>query len=196
MSLQRTNTDSDRLKKDSTFIQDFALGGISGAVAKTATAPIERVKLLIQTQLVAAKHRAIEKPSAHVHMYCFMLQDANPRIRSGEIPRYTSISNCFKRVYNEQGTLAFWYALNQLLSQHTAHVHTDASTHCISEDIQVLMVLLLLLLCVYRRGNFTNVLRYFPTQAFNFAFKGERQPTAHSAVYVQFDTVQLSALVA
>jgi Mitochondrial carrier protein len=105
-------------------------GGISGAVAKTATAPIERVKLLIQTQvmrlidvlslaklqLVAAKHWQIEKPSAHVHVYCFMLQDANPRIRSGEIPRYTSISNCFKRVYNEQGTLAFWYVLNHVLS--------------------------------------------------------------------------------
>jgi solute carrier family 25 (adenine nucleotide translocator) protein 4/5/6/31 len=92
-------------KKQSNFIVDFALGGVSGAIAKTCTAPIERVKLLIQTQ------------------------DANPRIRSGEIPRYTGIANCFTRVYQEQGLNAFW------------------------------------------RGNFTNVLRYFPTQAFNFAFK-------------------------
>jgi hypothetical protein len=44
------------------FMADFAAGGISGAVAKTATAPIERVKLIIQTQ------------------------DANPRIKSGEVP--------------------------------------------------------------------------------------------------------------
>ncbi|KAF0973167.1 hypothetical protein FDP41_008374 [Naegleria fowleri] len=87
------------------FVRDFALGGVSGAVAKTLTAPIERVKLLIQTQ------------------------DANPRIRSGEIPRYTGIVNCFTRVASEQGIAAFW------------------------------------------RGNFTNVIRYFPTQAFNFAFK-------------------------
>jgi len=87
------------------FVRDFALGGVSGAVAKTLTAPIERVKLLIQTQ------------------------DANPRIRSGEIPRYTGIGNCFTRVASEQGIGAFW------------------------------------------RGNFTNVIRYFPTQAFNFAFK-------------------------
>jgi len=87
------------------FFIDFALGGVSGAIAKTITAPIERVKLIIQTQ------------------------DANPRIRSGEVPRYTGITNCFLRVYNEQGLLAFW------------------------------------------RGNFTNVIRYFPTQAFNFAFK-------------------------
>jgi len=87
------------------FFINFAIGGISGAIAKTITAPIERVKLLIQTQ------------------------DANPRIRSGEVPRYTGIVNCFVRVRAEQGFLAFW------------------------------------------RGNFTNVIRYFPTQAFNFAFK-------------------------
>jgi len=87
------------------FARDFALGGVSGAVAKTMTAPIERVKLLIQTQ------------------------DANPRIRSGEVPRYTGIVNCFTRVGREQGFWAFW------------------------------------------RGNFTNIIRYFPTQAFNFAFK-------------------------
>jgi solute carrier family 25 (adenine nucleotide translocator) protein 4/5/6/31 len=87
------------------FMIDFIAGGVSGAVAKTCTAPIERVKILIQTQ------------------------DANPRIMSGEIKRYTGIGDCFSRVYSEQGFGAFW------------------------------------------RGNFTNILRYFPTQAFNFAFK-------------------------
>eukprot|EP01039_Chlorochromonas_danica_P010018 gene10018-11078_t len=89
------------------FLVDFAAGGISGAVAKTATAPIERVKLIIQTQ------------------------DANPLIKSGQVARYTGIGNCFTRVYQEQGFGAFW------------------------------------------RGNFTNVIRYFPTQAFNFAFKDQ-----------------------
>merc|ERR1712070_557776 len=73
--------------------------------AKTCTAPIERVKLLIQTQ------------------------DANPKIISGEVKRYTGIGDCFVRVYQEQGLKAFW------------------------------------------RGNLTNCIRYFPTQAFNFAFK-------------------------
>lgn len=94
-------------KANSNFLLDFALGGVSGAIAKTATAPIERVKLIIQTQ------------------------DSNPRIRSGEIPRYTGIVNCFVRVRQEQGFAAFW------------------------------------------RGNLTNVVRYFPTQAFNFAFKDQ-----------------------
>jgi solute carrier family 25 (adenine nucleotide translocator) protein 4/5/6/31 len=55
------------------FLIDFVAGGVSGAVAKTATAPIERVKLLIQTQ------------------------DANPKIISGEVARYTGIVNCFPR---------------------------------------------------------------------------------------------------
>ena len=34
----------------SDFLLDFAAGGVSGAISKTATAPIERVKLVIQTQ--------------------------------------------------------------------------------------------------------------------------------------------------
>eukprot|EP00934_Nitzschia_sp_Nitz4_P002093 Nitzschia sp. Nitz4//scaffold197_size40390//9620//10519//NITZ4_007512-RA/size40390-processed-gene-0.8-mRNA-1//-1//CDS//3329540469//2093//frame0 len=89
----------------SDFLINFLAGGVSGAVAKTATAPIERVKLLIQTQ------------------------DANPKIISGEVARYTGIVDCFTRVAAEQGVGAFW------------------------------------------RGNLTNIIRYFPTQAFNFAFK-------------------------
>lgn len=89
----------------SDFMINFLAGGVSGAVAKTCTAPIERVKLLIQTQ------------------------DANPKIISGEVARYTGIVDCFSRVAKEQGVGAFW------------------------------------------RGNMTNIIRYFPTQAFNFAFK-------------------------
>jgi len=87
------------------FMIDFALGGFSGAVAKTLTAPIERIKLVIQTQ------------------------DANPKIRSGEVPRYTGIGNCASRILAEQGMKRFW------------------------------------------DGNLTNCIRYFPTQAFNLAFK-------------------------
>eukprot|EP00546_Thalassionema_frauenfeldii_P017817 CAMPEP_0178905230 /NCGR_PEP_ID=MMETSP0786-20121207/6152_1 /TAXON_ID=186022 /ORGANISM="Thalassionema frauenfeldii, Strain CCMP 1798" /LENGTH=305 /DNA_ID=CAMNT_0020576799 /DNA_START=56 /DNA_END=973 /DNA_ORIENTATION=+ len=92
-------------KTGSDFVIDFLAGGISGAISKTATAPIERVKLIIQTQ------------------------DANPKIISGEVARYTGMGDAFKRVASEQGIGAFW------------------------------------------RGNLTNIIRYFPTQAFNLAFK-------------------------
>ena len=34
----------------SKMVRDFILGGTSGAIAKTLAAPIERVKLLLQTQ--------------------------------------------------------------------------------------------------------------------------------------------------
>jgi solute carrier family 25 (adenine nucleotide translocator) protein 4/5/6/31 len=92
-------------KKRSNFFVDFMAGGISATIAKTATAPIERVKLIMQTQ------------------------DSHPDIKSGKVKRYNGILECFKRVYHEQGLKAFW------------------------------------------RGNLTNITRYFPTQAFNFAFK-------------------------
>lgn len=91
-------------KGKSNFFMDFLLGGVSAAISKTATAPIERVKLLLQTQ------------------------DANKAlIESGR--KYTGIMDCFSRVAREEGMQALW------------------------------------------RGNFVNVLRYFPTQALNFAFK-------------------------
>jgi len=87
------------------LLEDFLVGGTAAGISKTVVAPIERVKLLLQTQ------------------------DANPRIQSGEIPRYTGVINCFTRVSAEQGFYTLW------------------------------------------RGNLANVIRYFPTQAFNFAFK-------------------------
>jgi len=91
--------------KMTSFAIDFVLGGFSGAIAKTLTAPIERIKLVIQTQ------------------------DANPKIRSGEVARYKGMVDCGSRIISEQGVARFW------------------------------------------DGNFTNCIRYFPTQAFNLAFK-------------------------
>jgi len=85
------------------FMKDFVAGGISAAISKTAVAPIERVKLLLQVQHVS-KQIAVDQ-------------------------RYKGIVDCFVRIPKEQGFLAFW------------------------------------------RGNLANVIRYFPTQALNFAFK-------------------------
>ncbi|EFA07039.1 ADP,ATP carrier protein 1 [Tribolium castaneum] len=85
------------------FLKDFLAGGISAAIAKTAVAPIERVKLILQ------------------------VQHANKQIP--EEKRYKGMMDCFIRIPKEQGVLSYW------------------------------------------RGNLANVLRYFPTQALNFAFK-------------------------
>jgi len=89
------------------FAQDFIAGGISAAVSKTAVAPIERVKLLLQVQAVSKQ--------------------------LSEAQKYKGIVDCFVRIPKEQGFGAFW------------------------------------------RGNLANVIRYFPTQALNFAFKDKYQ---------------------
>jgi len=83
------------------FMIDLASGGTAAAVSKTAVAPIERVKLLLQ------------------------VQDASKTIEK----KYTGIIDVLTRVPKEQGFAALW------------------------------------------RGNLANVIRYFPTQALNFAFK-------------------------
>jgi len=85
------------------FAQDFIAGGISAAVSKTAVAPIERVKLLLQVQAVSKQLTEAQK--------------------------YKGMVDCFTRIPKEQGFMSFW------------------------------------------RGNLANVIRYFPTQALNFAFK-------------------------
>jgi len=85
------------------FGQDFLAGGIAAAISKTAVAPIERVKLLLQVQ-ATSKQIAVDQ-------------------------QYKGMIDCFVRIPKEQGFAAFW------------------------------------------RGNLANVIRYFPTQALNFAFK-------------------------
>lgn len=85
------------------FLTDLLSGGTAAAVSKTAVAPIERVKLLLQVQ-DASQHIAVDK-------------------------RYKGIMDVLVRVPKEQGVAALW------------------------------------------RGNLANVIRYFPTQALNFAFK-------------------------
>lgn len=62
----------------------LAAGGVSGAVSKTITAPLEKVKLAIQNQ------------------------DSNPRVISGEMKRYTGMGDCFSRHISELGATSLW----------------------------------------------------------------------------------------
>jgi solute carrier family 25 (adenine nucleotide translocator) protein 4/5/6/31 len=92
--------DSDKLS----FMENFCLSGAAAIIAKTAAAPIERVKLLVQNQ--------------------------NEMIKAGRLDRpYKGVIDCTARTFQSEGLLPFW------------------------------------------RGNLANCIRYFPTQALNFAFK-------------------------
>jgi solute carrier family 25 (adenine nucleotide translocator) protein 4/5/6/31 len=86
------------------FWEEFMIGGVAAGISKTASAPIERVKLMVQNQDEMIKAGRLATP-------------------------YKGMTDCFSRVYNEEGFKSFW------------------------------------------RGNWANVIRYFPTQALNFAFR-------------------------
>lgn len=80
-------TEVKKAKKQVTaqsLLNDLLLGGFVGAIAKTAMAPVERVKLLMQTM------------------------ESNPDVISGKIKPYSGIGDCFARVRAEQGFKAFW----------------------------------------------------------------------------------------
>lgn len=65
------------------FMIDFLMGGVSAAVSKTAAAPIERVKLLIQNQDEMIKSGRLSEP-------------------------YKGIGDCFKRTIQEEGFGSLW----------------------------------------------------------------------------------------
>lgn len=89
-----------------TFFLDFALGGFAAALSKTSFAPIERVKLLLQTQDI---------------------------IKFSKSLKYKGMVDCFIRIMKEEGVISLW------------------------------------------RGNLSNIIRYFPTQALNFALNDKFQ---------------------
>jgi len=86
------------------FGENFMLSGAAAVVSKTAAAPIERIKLLVQNQDEMIKQGRLAEP-------------------------YKGVVDCFKRTIADEGVGPLW------------------------------------------RGNMANCLRYFPTQALNFAFK-------------------------
>jgi len=86
------------------FAENFGLSGAAAIISKTAAAPIERIKLLVQNQDEMIKAGRLDKP-------------------------YKGVIDCTVRTFKTEGILPFW------------------------------------------RGNMANCIRYFPTQALNFAFK-------------------------
>lgn len=88
------------------FVENFMLSGAAAVISKTAAAPIERVKLLVQNQAEMLKQGKISEP-------------------------YKGVVDCTVKTFRSEGFYSFW------------------------------------------RGNLANCIRYFPTQALNFAFKDQ-----------------------
>eukprot|EP00983_Pelagomonas_calceolata_P126759 1161338-Pelagomonas_calceolata.AAC.6 len=65
------------------FLLDFLLGGVAAAVSKSAAAPIERIKLLIQNQDELIKQGRLKVP-------------------------YQGVIDCFRRVMKDEGMLSLW----------------------------------------------------------------------------------------
>lgn len=82
------------------------MSGAAAVISKTAAAPIERVKLLVQNQAEMLKQGKISEP-------------------------YKGVIDCTAKTFRAEGFYSFW------------------------------------------RGNLANCIRYFPTQALNFAFKDQ-----------------------
>jgi len=116
-------------KKKLGFFENFMLSGVAAGVSKTAAAPIERVKLLVQNQDEMIKQGRLAEP-------------------------YKGVVDCVQKTLRSEGIIPFW------------------------------------------RGNLANVLRYFPTQALNFAFKDTIKALfkvdKNAPQYVKFGTNILS----
>lgn len=65
------------VKDPYSFLKDFMAGGISAAVSKTAVAPIERVKLILQVQH-ASKQIAADKQYKGTYHIKFRVENFSP----------------------------------------------------------------------------------------------------------------------
>jgi solute carrier family 25 (adenine nucleotide translocator) protein 4/5/6/31 len=70
-------------KKKLGFVENFMLSGVAAGVSKTAAAPIERVKLLVQNQDEMIKQGRLDKP-------------------------YKGVIDCTARVLKNEGVYPFW----------------------------------------------------------------------------------------
>ena len=87
------------------FAENFMLSGVAAGVSKTAAAPIERVKLLVQNQDEMIKQGRLDKP-------------------------YTGVVDCTTRVLRTEGVYPFWRGMMPKLFCSYCHFW---GTPCMSE---------------------------------------------------------------
>jgi len=88
------------------FAEDFILSGVAAVTSKTISAPIERIKMVAQSQQEMINKGTLEAP-------------------------FKNVLDCAQWILRNEGVAAFW------------------------------------------KSNLVNCIRYFPTQALNFSFKGQ-----------------------
>ena len=84
MSQPVVKEQKEKKSRGQQLLSDLLVGGVAGAISKTIMAPVERIKLLLQTM------------------------ESHPDVLSGKIKPYAGIADCAKRVHSEQGLKAFW----------------------------------------------------------------------------------------
>lgn len=75
-----SNANKTNDKKQSSFILDFLLGGVAGAIGKTSTAPLERAKLLLQSQHTMSSLQV----------------------------KYSGLTDCLSTLVRNEGFMALW----------------------------------------------------------------------------------------
>ena len=92
------------------FVQDLALGGTSGVIAKTACAPLERIKIILQVQ--SANTSGVKVGDRTDRIEATDLLPALCRFSDVQlIVQYAGILDAMYRVPKEQGFLALWCSL-------------------------------------------------------------------------------------
>ena len=152
------------------------VGGVSAAVSKTAAAPIERVKLLIQNQvskgcsLVHIKTSTssfVCAPTGATRAAFTFLQNIELHASIDSIiriiPCFSTTGQTLKDLLER--ILIRFYLQDEMLKTGRLDRKYDGIIECFSRTAKNEGVMSLW------RGNTANVIRYFPTQALNFAFR-------------------------
>ncbi|CAK9188582.1 unnamed protein product [Ilex paraguariensis] len=82
-AIERLGERLEMTRQSERFSVDFVMAGATAIISKSAAAPIERVKLLLQNQGELLKRGHLMRP-------------------------YTGVGDCFRRVLREEGLFSFW----------------------------------------------------------------------------------------
>ncbi|KAK4699311.1 hypothetical protein P7C70_g6955, partial [Phenoliferia sp. Uapishka_3] len=137
--------------KQSHFLEDFLMGGAAGAIAKTAAAPIERIKVCLRCEVRSAKR---ERES----------------LKTGRLATpYKGILDAGRRAVAEEGALSLLVVHLSNIELCPTHASHLAQLERKWRERPALCVILNF--TRYKTLRLSRLSIDFPTQALNFAFK-------------------------